>query len=114
MLTLKDDLRYGRWNSVELRPRSQVLPELGVSATYCLHTLDLSPSLEGAFGRFHHSCARRAIRRASREGLRYESGSSERLLAEFYGLLRLTRRRHGLPPQPLGWFRNLVSILAKA
>ncbi len=41
----------------------------------------------------------------------YEVGTSERLLSSFYGLLRLTRRRHGLPPQPLAWFRNLVACL---
>ena len=33
------------------------------------------------------------------------------MLSSFYGLLRLTRRRHGLPPQPLAWFRNLVACL---
>jgi lipid II:glycine glycyltransferase (peptidoglycan interpeptide bridge formation enzyme) len=38
----------------------------------------------------------------------YETGRSEALLASFYRLLRLTRRRHGLPPQPLAWFSNLV------
>ncbi len=27
------------------------------------------------------------------------------------GLLRMTRRRHGLPPQPLAWFRNLIACL---
>ena len=41
----------------------------------------------------------------------YEAGTSERLLSRFYGLLRLTRRRHGLPPQPLAWFRNLIACL---
>jgi len=46
-----------------------------------------------------------------RDGLGYEAGTSERLLSSFYGLLRLTRRRHGLPPQPLAWFQNLVACL---
>jgi lipid II:glycine glycyltransferase (peptidoglycan interpeptide bridge formation enzyme) len=61
------------------------------------------------FNGFHHSCTRRAIRRAEREGLTYEAGRSDRLLLAFYGLLRQTRRRHRLPPQPLGWFRNLAA-----
>jgi lipid II:glycine glycyltransferase (peptidoglycan interpeptide bridge formation enzyme) len=38
-------------------------------------------------------------------------GTSDRFLASFYHLLRMTRRRHGLPPQPLTWFRNLVTCL---
>ena len=36
---------------------------------------------------------------------------SERLLSSFYRLLRMTRRRHRLPPQPLAWFRNLLANL---
>jgi CelD/BcsL family acetyltransferase involved in cellulose biosynthesis len=41
----------------------------------------------------------------------YEWGNSEALLRGFYALLRLTRRRHGLPPQPMSWFRNLLACL---
>ena len=33
------------------------------------------------------------------------------MLHEFYQLLLMTRRRHGLPPQPIQWFRNLISCL---
>ena len=51
------------------------------------------------------------VRRAEREGLTYEAGTSERLLASFYRLLRMTRRRHRLPPQPIAWFRNLLANL---
>ena len=72
---------------------------------YSLHRLDLRPPDEAIFQRFHHS-AQRAVRRAEREGLTYEAGTSERLLASFYRLLRMTRRRHRLPPQPLEWFRK--------
>ncbi len=84
------------------------------SATYCLHTLDLSRPASEIFSGFHHSSTQRAIRRAEREGLVYEAGTSDRLLSNFYGLLRLTRRRHGLPPQPLAWFRNLVDCMRDA
>jgi lipid II:glycine glycyltransferase (peptidoglycan interpeptide bridge formation enzyme) len=40
--------------------------------------------------------------------LGYEEGTSESLLAKFYHLQQVTRQRHGMPPQPLAWFRNLV------
>ncbi len=77
---------------------------------YALHRLDLRPEDEEIFQRFHHS-AQRAVRRAEREGLTYEAGTSERLLGTFYRLLRMTRRRHGLPPQPIEWFRSLLANL---
>ena len=106
---LAGEVREGRWNSIELRPRCMVPAGLGESARFCLHTLDLTPPLHRIFDGFHHSCTRRSIRRAERERLSYEAGTSAHMLATFYGMLRLGRRRHGLPPQPLSWFQNLVS-----
>lgn len=75
---------------------------------YNYHQIDLRSNLETLFGSFHKSCIRRKIERAERERLEYEAGRSEALLAKFYHLLLLTRRRHGLPPQPRAWFENLI------
>jgi CelD/BcsL family acetyltransferase involved in cellulose biosynthesis len=111
---LRDDVAQGGWRSAEVRSRGQVMDGFSAGSTYCLHTVDLTGSSEQVFGRFHPSSTQRAIRRAEREGLRYETGVSEPLLARFYGLLRLTRRRHGLPPQPFTWFRNLAACLGNA
>ena len=104
--------------SVELRPTPIIGQTIAASGaalapggSYCFHQLDLRAAEPDLFGRLHHSSTQRAVRRAEREGLGYESGTSERLLASFYRLLRMTRRRHGLPPQPLAWFRNLVANL---
>jgi len=108
---LTGEVSAGRWRSLELRPRTAGVSGLAEGVSYCLHTLDLARPGERVFDGFHHSSTRRAIRRAEREGLAYEAGTSERLLAGFFGLLRLTRRRHGLPPQPVAWFRNLVASL---
>jgi len=108
---LAAELAAGRWRSLELRPRTVGFSGLAEGASYCLHTLNLTRPAERIFGGFHPSSTRRAIRRAEREGLVYETGNSEHLLSCFYGLLRLTRRRHGLPPQPRAWFRNLSACL---
>lgn len=111
---LGKEMKKGRWRSLELRPRALPGgPRSGAAAGafYYLHTLDLSPPLSGIFADLHPSHTQRAIRRAEREGLTCEAGASERLLLAFYGLLRLSRRRHGVPPQPLAWFRNLLACL---
>ena len=108
---LRGGMETRRWGSFELRPRRAAISGLAEGASYCLHTLDLAQSAERIFDGFHHSSTQRAIRRAEREGLSYEAGTSEGLLSSFYGLLRQTRRRHGLPPQPLAWFRNLAACL---
>jgi len=105
------------WNYVELRPlrHDEIKTNFHESTcNYVLHRLDLAPSSSQLFAAFHKGSTQRKIRRAEREGLRYEDGRSESLLLIFYRLLILTRRRHGVPPQPLMWFRNLIDCLGEA
>ena len=83
--------------------------QLTQSSTYQFHILDLRRRPEDIFRKFHKDCVQRKIRRAEREGLRYEEGHSDELLYKFYRLMVITRRRQGLPPQPLRWFRSLIS-----
>lgn len=109
---LKEGVSARTWRYVELRPRVSVLSDqVPATLSYCLHRLDLSPTRTRLFENLHPSCVQRAIRRAQREELSYEVGSAAPLVGSFYRLLRLTRRRHGLPPQPLAWFQNLVACL---
>lgn len=106
-----------RWKYIELRPVSaERLPSASFASftrtdSFALHLVDIRPSLEELFRSFDKSCIQRKIRRAEREQLKYEEGRSEELLAKFYSLMVLTRRRHGVPPQPLAWFRNLLACL---
>lgn len=103
------------WKYIELRPapgyQAAPLADFVNSESFALQTLDLRPDLYTLFQNFHKSCVQRKIRKAERENLRYEEGRSESLLRKFYHLLLLTRRRHGLPPQPLAWFRNVLGCL---
>ena len=105
---------------VELRVLNSDVPGLedrtglANSESFAYHELNLQPDLEFLFRRLHPSCMQRKIRRAEREGLTYEAGKSDEMLKQFYSLLLLTRRRHGLPPQPVAWFRNLRDCLGDA
>jgi hypothetical protein len=103
-----------RWKSqyIEIRPlsyRPGSHTGLEKSLTYQFHRLDLRRSTEELFHDFHKDCIQRKIRRAEREGLKYESGNSEKLVQKFYRLMVTTRRRQYLPPQPSAWFRGLVA-----
>lgn len=108
------DCRREGWKYVEMRPHTPFdgCPA-GMEPTqhFYLHTVDLSPELTRIFHRFHKDSTQRKVRRAEREGLIYEEGRGEALLAQFYRLLVRTRQRHQWPPQPFDWFRNLVECL---
>src|SRR5271168_4136209 len=112
LLHVKRDLVQKKWQYIEIRPvshRPSSRTGLGESLTYQFHRLDLRKSAQELFHGFHKDCVQRKIRRAEREGLKYEEGNSEALLQKFYRLLVTTRRRQNLPPQPLAWFRGLIT-----
>ncbi len=101
------------WRYVDIRERvpGAALPGLSVSDTPWEHVLDLRAGSAEVFRGFHHNSIQRKIRRAEREGVTCEEGCTEALLTEFYSLVVQTRRRHGIPPQPLFWFRALLNRL---
>ena len=105
------------WDYVEMRPASSELAagtEFAKSQTFSFHKLNLCHSPEKIFHSFHKNCVQRKIRRAEREGLVYEKGTTDPLLRKFYQLLLQTRRRHGVPIQPLSWFHNLIDHMDAA
>ena len=113
--SLAEMVERQHWKYLEIRP-FECTPgprtNLSLSNTYYFHRLDLRPSEQVLFKNLQKDSIQRKIRRAERESLRYERGSSDRLLSCFYKLMIMTRRRHGLPPQPLKWFRSLVTCMA--
>src|SRR5271157_6244923 len=113
---LREKLAAEKWSYIEIRPRDSVVTGDGLfekSKSFFFHKLDLRPSLDEIFQKFHRDCVQRKIERAAREKVTYEEGRSDSLLTKFYHLLLMTRRRHGLPAQPVDWFRNLIACLGE-
>ncbi len=88
--------------------------EFQPTESFYFHELDLRPGLEQLFKNLHKDSIQRKIRRAEKEQVSYEVGSSEQFIETFYHLLLITRRRHQLPPQPIAWFRNLTKNMGDA
>ena len=97
----------------EIRPLTapKAIGSFTGSKSFYWHQLPLHSELEILFRGFHKSCVQRKIRRAEREKLEYTEGRSERLIEQFYKMFLYTHQRHGLPPQPISWFRNLGACL---
>jgi hypothetical protein len=103
--------KEGSFKYFELRPRSplsQSTERLFQSEAYAFHVIDLRPSEDELYQAFHKDSIRRKVTRAQKEGLTYAIGSTETLLRDFYQLFVMTRKRHGVPPSPFRWFRNLI------
>jgi hypothetical protein len=95
------------WKSIELRGgRKMFGEEVPTSAAYYGHELELTIGENLLFEKMDGS-VRRAVRKAEKDGVSVEILQSLDALKIFYDLQCLTRKRHGLPPQPWGFFMNI-------
>lgn len=107
----RDHLRAGlaalasarRWRTWELHGGAGLLPNAPDSLRFFGHSVALGPDASAVFQRCDEA-TRRAVRKAERAGVTVNFAHDESAVREFHRLLCLTRRRHGLPPQPFGFF----------
>ena len=86
---------------------TQTAVSIGAPAeTFLAHTIDLRPDAPTLFKAFK-SNTRRNIRKAQQHPLQVRHLTDRRAVCDFYDLNCITRRAHGLPPQPLKFFKAL-------
>jgi len=93
------------WKYIELRGGGEY-SEGPASVSFYGHGLDLVTDERLMFEKMDGS-ARKAVRKAEHEGVTVEVTQSLEAVREFYRLQCLTRKRHGLPPQPWAFFVNI-------
>jgi hypothetical protein len=103
---LVEEGKRAGWRTIELRSTKPLLDDAPQSATHLHHVLLLSNDEVRLFSGFRSS-TQRNIRKAQKENVRTTVSDSFEAIREFYRLNCLTRRDHGLPPQPFLFFRNL-------
>jgi len=101
------------WRYIEIRPVSSEYSAAagGPYRRFVFHRLDLRPTTEELFRKLHVDSIRRKIQKAEKSGLTIRSGRSDDLLAAFFRLHVLTRKRQLSPPHPIAWFRNVLKCL---
>ncbi|HEY5705684.1 MAG TPA: GNAT family N-acetyltransferase [Terrimicrobiaceae bacterium] len=104
--------RQRGWKYFEIRGDKTSALSARPSLAFYGHALDLRSGTKALFEGFSSS-VRRAIRKAESHGLDVQLSESEEAMREFYRLHVQTRRRHGLPPQPMAFFRNIHSEIIK-
>lgn len=98
------------FNSLELRDSEVHLDNSIITPAGYQHILDLSLSEERLFKSLSDN-TRRNIRKAVRNQVSFEINNSPSALEDFYIMNCYTRRKHGLPPQPIKFFRNLYDFV---
>ena len=106
---IEEAMKCGRaraWKCLELRGGRELFPAAPASTSFYGHRLDLACGEQRLFASFEGS-VRRAIRKAEKLGVKVEISHTLEALRDFYTLHCKTRKKHGLPPQPFLFFRNL-------
>jgi hypothetical protein len=110
---LADHGRKANWKYIEFRGGSLFLEDIPSFSFFYRHTLDLSGDEEITFRRFRDS-TRSTIRKTIKQGVEINIDHSLDSLKKFYVLNCMTRQRHGIPPQPFVFFKNLFDhIISK-
>ena len=103
-------IQFGRarqWKSIELRGGRDLFDrEVPASVSFYGHSLDLSGGEKLLFQNVD-GAVRRAVRKAEKEGVIVDVSQDSEAVQIFYRLQCLTRKRHGLPPQPFAFFMNI-------
>jgi Acetyltransferase (GNAT) domain len=102
-------LNYGKrtgWKRLTLHGASNLSLSSVPGLRFYTHSLDLLPQSDRLFKGLK-GVVRNQVRQAQRNGIKVEIGSSMHLMDAYYNLHCRTRKKHGLPPQPVEFFRNI-------
>lgn len=97
--------RKSGWRYVEFRGE-QALGAEQPARVYAHHVLELDRDEKCMQARLRENTARN-IRKAQKEGVSVAISDTLQAVQEFYRLHCLTRKRHGVPPQTMGFFQKL-------
>jgi hypothetical protein len=94
------------WRHVEFRTSCGIPRSAPATVRYLTHQLDLEPGEDSIWCGLA-GATRRSIRKARDAGVVVSTGRDEAAMREFFRLHCLTRKRHGVPPQPYAFFSNI-------
>jgi hypothetical protein len=102
--------RQRKWRYFEARGRFNQWADATPSVAFFGHTIHLTGGEAGMFKEMD-GAVRRGIRKAEQAGVRVEFNNTAESMRVFYALHRRSRRRHGLPPQPVEFFDNIARYI---
>lgn len=110
---LDNIIDYGKragWKYIEWRGGESYFQDTIHSSFYYGHTLDLIQNEQELLSSFRSS-TKRNINKAIKEGVVVDIYNSLESIKEFYRLNCITRKNHGLPPQPYYFFKKIYEYI---
>jgi hypothetical protein len=98
--------RKQNWKYLEIRGGEDFFSNHESSEYFYGHILDLTVGPQNIYSNLRDS-TRRNIKKAQKENVSITISTSLQSIKEFYRLNVMTRKEHGLPPQPYGFFQRL-------
>ena len=95
---------------VEIRDDIQESPILYGNSSHVIHKAVLESDFEKVSGRIHEM-HRRNINVARKNNVHIVFGNTHQHMLEFYTLHMRTRRSQGVPVQPIGFFKNIKTMI---
>lgn len=109
-LKLFDDIcqyaKKNNWKYIEIRGGQDYLKDQPSFKTCYTHNLRLQKDSQLILNTFRNS-TKRNIKKAEKMGVNIEHHCSYQAVKEFYRLNCITRKDHGIPPQPFYFFKRL-------
>ncbi len=104
---------YGQkagWSHIELRGEQKNLDVSKAYTHYYTHEVNLDPDDKKVFKVFK-SNVKRNIKRAQKQPIEVQLSNTWESMKAFCRLNCMTRKQHGLPPQPLSFFKNIFKYV---
>lgn len=98
--------KTGAWQFIETRGKSALNTNHLPNETFYRHRISLTENEKVVFNNLRGNY-RSKIRKSIKEGVEVRHLTTMAAMEDYYRLHCLTRKRHGLPPQPLYFFKNI-------
>lgn len=103
--------KKSRWQHIDLRGEAVGQTASKVYDSFYQHEIQLEKEPQLLFDRLS-SNNKRNIKKAIRQGVDIEIRDDMSAVDVFYNLNSITRKRHGVPSQPYGFFKNLFKYIS--
>lgn len=100
--------RERRWKTIQFRGDLSLFGDVASRSSYVVHTLPLKDSVKETLKSFRSS-TRRNIKKAERLQVVTRIRDDFKSMLIYYHLHCLTRKKHGLPPPPFSFFKNIYA-----